>query len=180
MSLLEHLEELRGRVFRVAIAYLVALIACWTVSGWILEWLLEPIRHLLPAGQDIVFLNLTEPFVIYVKAAAVAACFVAAPYVLFQIWGFIAPGLYRKERRLVVPFLVFGTLFFIGGGAFGYYVATPRAAEWLLALGSGFTASITLRSAFAFESRIILAMGTVFEMPILIFFLARVGPTESA
>ena len=74
---------------------------------------------------------------------------------------------------MAIPFLVFGSLFFVAGGAFGYYVATPRAAEWLIGLGKSYVPTITLRSAFAFESRIILAMGAVFELPILIFFLTR-------
>ncbi len=175
MSLLDHLDELRGRVFRIAVVYVLALAACWTVSGTLLDLLLRPIRDHLFEGGEIVFINITEPFVIYIKASAVFACFVAAPYVLWELWRFIAPGLYRRERMLALPFLVFGSLFFIGGGAFGYFVATPRAAQWLISLGQEFTANITLRSAFAFESRIILAMGAVFEMPILIFFLARIG-----
>jgi sec-independent protein translocase protein TatC len=103
------------------------------------------------------------------------AIFVAAPWVLYQMWAFSAPGLYRRERRMIVPFLAFGTVFFVAGGALGYYLATPRAAEWLIGLGGSYRASITLRSAFAFESRIILAMGAVFELPILIFFLTRLG-----
>ena len=85
-----------------------------------------------------------------------------------------------NERRWVFPFLLFSTLFFVGGGAFGYYVATPIAASWLLNLGSEFTAQITLRSAFSFQSTLILGMGAVFEMPILIFFLARIGVVTPA
>lgn len=175
MSILDHLDELRSRLFRAAIAYVVALALCWTVSGPVLSFLLRPIRRHLMQGEDLTFIHITEPFTIYVKASALIAVFVAAPYILYQIWCFIAPGLYRRERRLAVPFLFFGTVFFVGGGAFGYYAAVPQAASWLINLGEEFRASITLRSAFTFESRIILAMGVVFEMPILIFFLARLG-----
>lgn len=175
MSILDHLDELRSRLFRAAIAYVVALGLCWTVSGPVLAFLLRPIRQHLFEGDDITFINITEPFMIHVKASALIAVFVAAPYILYQLWCFIAPGLYKRERRMALPFLFFGTLFFVGGGAFGYYAAVPQAAKWLIELGSGYRASITLRSAFTFESRIILAMGAVFEMPILIFFLARLG-----
>ena len=175
MSLLEHLDELRSRLLRVLIAYVVVLAGCWAVSEPVLQFLLAPIREHLFEGDEIVFIHLTEPFAIYVKASALAAVFVSAPYVLYQVWAFVAPGLYRRERRMVVPFLVFGSLFFLGGGAFGYYVATPQAAAWLIGLGESYQAAITLRSAFAFESRIILAMGAVFELPILIFFLSRLG-----
>ncbi len=175
MSILDHLDELRSRLFRAAIAYVVALALCWTVSGPVLAFLLRPIRRHLFEGDDITFINITEPFMIHVKASALIAVFVAAPYILYQLWCFIAPGLYKRERRMALPFLFFGSLFFLGGGAFGYYAAVPQAAKWLVDLGSGYRASITLRSAFTFESRIILAMGVVFEMPILIFFLARFG-----
>jgi len=153
----------------------VAIAACWTVSGPMLSFFLRPIRKHLFEGDDITFINITEPFMIHVKASALIAVFVAAPYILYQLWCFVAPGLYKRERRLAIPFLFFGSLFFLGGGAFGYYAAVPQAASWLIDLGSEYRASITLRSAFTFESRIILAMGAVFEMPILIFFLARLG-----
>jgi len=175
MSVLEHLDELRSRLFRAIGGYVVAFIGCWYFSDTVLQFLLRPIRKHLFEGEDIVFIHLTEPFMIHMKAAALVAIFVAAPWVLFQVWAFSAPGLYRRERRMIVPFLAFGTLFFVAGGAFGYYAATPRAAEWLIGLGGNYRASITLRSAFAFESRIILAMGAVFELPIMIFFLTRLG-----
>ena len=175
MALLEHLDELRSRLMRVVLSYIVVLGACWAVSKPILEFLLRPIEENLFEGDAIVFIHLTEPFMIYLKASAVAALFIAMPYILDQVWSFVAPGLYRRERRMVVPFLFFGTPFFVGGGAFGYYVATPIAASWLIALGEEFTAAITLRSAFSFESRVIIGMGAVFEMPIIIFFLSRIG-----
>jgi sec-independent protein translocase protein TatC len=175
MSLLDHLGELRSRLIRIAIAFVVLLALCWSVSEYLLQFLLEPIKEHLFEGDDIVFINITEPFMIYMKASALAALFACSPYVLYQLWAFVAPGLYRREQRLVVPFLFFGTLFFVAGGAFGYYVATPVAASWLIGLGERFTASITLRSAFAFESRVIVGMGLVFQMPIVIFFLSRIG-----
>lgn len=175
MTFLEHLEELRSRLFRCAVAFVAAMAICWSASGRILEFLLRPIREKLFAGGDIVFIEITEPFFVYMKASALAAVFLAAPYLLWQIWGFVAPGLYKKERRMGAAFIVFGTLFFLLGGAFGYAVATPVAADWLIRLGGDFKAQLTLRSAFAFESRVILGMGAVFELPILIFFLARIG-----
>jgi sec-independent protein translocase protein TatC len=109
------------------------------------------------------------------KAAGLAGVFLASPYLLYQVWAFVAPGLYPRERRMVVPFLAFGTLFFLAGGAFGYAVATPVAARMLIEMGRGYTANITLGSAFQFESRVVLAMGLVFELPVLVFFLSRLG-----
>ncbi len=175
MSFLEHLDELRRRLFRCAIVFIAALSICWYFSPTLVEFLLQPIKRHLFGGGDIVFLRLTEPFMVYMKASAVVALFVSAPYMLHQLWGFVAPGLYRHERMIGVAFLFFGTLFLVAGGAFGYYVATPIAAKWLIQLGSNFRASLTLESAFEFEAWMLLGMGLVFELPIVLFFLGRIG-----
>ena len=109
------------------------------------------------------------------KASLLAAIFLAFPVILYQFWAFVAPGLYKHEKRWVAPFLFFGTLCFVLGGYFAYEVALPIAAGWLIRLGGDFTASLTLRSAFQFESRLMLGMGIVFEMPVVIVFLSRIG-----
>jgi len=171
MSVLEHLDELRSRLLRALIGFVVAFAACCAVARPALEFLLRPIR----AHTEIVFLTLTEPFSTYMRASALLAVFVAAPWVLYQLWGFIAPGLHPSERRAVVPFLVCGSLCFLGGGAFGYHVALPAAVRALVGMGAGFRGTISLRSAFSFESWLILAMGLIFELPVLIFFLTRLG-----
>ena len=175
MSFLEHLDELRSRLFRIAVVFVVALAGCWLASDRILAFLMEPIRKHLLGGGEIIFIALTEPFMVYMKASAVAALFISAPYVLWQFWGFVAPGLYKTERRAGAVFIVAGTAFFVAGGAFGYYVALPVTARWLLTLGSQFKAQLTLQSAFDFESRMLLGAGLVFEMPIVILVLSRFG-----
>jgi sec-independent protein translocase protein TatC len=175
MGFLEHLDELRSRLFRVAIVFVVLLAGCWLVSDRILAFLMKPIREHLMGGGDIIFISLTEPFMVYMKASAIAALFLAAPYMLYQFWGFVAPGLYKKERRAGAVFIVAGTIFFIAGGAFGYYVALPTTARWLISLGTQFKAQLTLQSAFEFESRMLLGAGLVFEMPIVILVLSRFG-----
>ena len=175
MSFLEHLDELRSRLFRVALVFVVMLAACWLVSDKILAFLLAPIRAHLFSGGEIIFIALTEPFMVYMKASAVAALFLSSPYFLWQFWGFVAPGLYKRERRAGALFIVMGTIFFVAGGAFGYYVALPMTAQWLISLGSQFKAQLTLQSAFEFESRMLLGAGLVFEMPIIILVLSRFG-----
>jgi sec-independent protein translocase protein TatC len=173
MGFLEHLDELRSRLFRVAIVFVVLLAGCWLVSDQILAFLMKPIReHLIGDG---IFISLTEPFMVYMKASAIAALFLAAPYMLFQFWGFVAPGLYKNERRAGAVFIVVGTIFFVAGGAFGYYVALPTTARWLISLGTQFKAQLTLQAAFDFESRMLLGAGLVFEMPIVILVLSRFG-----
>ena len=175
MSFLEHLDELRSRLFRIAIVFVVVLAACWLVSDRILAFLLKPIRDHMFEGGEIIFISLTEPFMVYMKASAIAAIFVSAPFILWQFWGFVAPGLYKTERRAGALFIVLGTIFFAAGGAFGYYIAVPLTARWLLSLGEQFKAQLTLQSAFDFENRMLLGAGLMFEMPILILVLSRFG-----
>ena len=175
MTFLEHLDELRSRLLRCALVFVGTLSVCWYFSGPILKFVLLPVRQFLPEGGDIIFIQLSEPFFVYMQASALAALFIASPFLLYQLWGFVAPGLYRHERRLGVAFLVFGTAFFVAGGAFGYYIAVPMAAKWLLGLGQDFKAALTLRSVFQFQSRMLLGLGVVFELPTLIFFFARLG-----
>jgi sec-independent protein translocase protein TatC len=175
MGLLEHLDELRSRLFKCALAFGIFFAVCWTFSARTVQFLLKPIQENLFDGGEIIFINLTEPFMIYMKSSALMAMFLGVPVFLYQMWQFVAPGLYKKERGMVVPLMFFGTLFFSAGGAFAYYVAVPISARWLIDLGGDFTANLTLRSAFQFESRMLLGMGAVFEMPIIILFLSRIG-----
>ena len=175
MGLFEHLEELRNRIIRSAIAFGVAFGLCWTFSSPIYEFLAQPIYDYLPEGKKLVFLGITDPFLLYVKVAALAGIFLSSPVILFQAWSFVAPGLYRKERRMVGPFVFFGSLLFLAGGAFAYYVAFPFAVEFLLGLGTQFEAQITVTKYLSFLMTIILGLGLMFELPTLIFLLARMG-----
>jgi sec-independent protein translocase protein TatC len=175
MSFLEHLDELRSRLFRIAIVFVVLLAVCWFFCDKILAYLLKPIREQLFHGGQIIFISITEPFMVFMKASAIAALFLSAPFILWQLWGFVAPGLYKSERRAGVMFILVGSAFFLAGGAFGYYVAMPMTAQWLIGLGSQFQAQLTLESAFDFENRMLLGAGLVFEMPIVILVLARFG-----
>lgn len=175
MSFLEHLDELRRRLLRCVIVYVAVLAVCWYFSGPIVEFLVAPIRRHLFGGGDIVFIQITEPFLVFMKASAVVALFVSAPYILWELWRFVAPGLYRHERLLGVAFLTLGSVFFLAGGAFGYYVAVPLAAQWLIQLGSGFKAALTLQSAFSFEAWVLVGLGLVFELPVIVLLLARLG-----
>ncbi len=175
MSVLDHLDELRSRLIRIAVVFAAAVALCWMVSDRLAVWALKPVRQYLFSGGEIVFTQPTEPFVIYMKISAMAAVFLITPYLLWHVWRFVAPGLYPRERWMIAPFMILGTLFFVSGGAFGYYVATPVAARWLLALGQDFKPMITLESGFQFASRIILGMGVVFVLLVVFLFLARAG-----
>ena len=175
MSLMEHLEELRLRIVRSLIAVSVAFVFCWVFVEKIADFLAQPIYAALPEGTRLTFLGVTDPFIIYVKVAALAALFLASPFVLYQTWRFIAPGLYQKERRHALPFILAGSFFFLGGGAFAYYVAFPFAVDFLIGMGEAFQPMITVEKYFRFLLYVILGLGLMFELPIFIFLLAQMG-----
>jgi sec-independent protein translocase protein TatC len=147
---------------RSIIAFAAAFVICWTFSDRIYDFLAQPIYRYFPEGTKLVFLGVTDPFMIYMKVAALAAIFLASPIVLFQLWGFVAPGLYRNEKRLAAPFIIFGSLLFF-------------AVKFLLEMGSQFQATITVTSYLSFLMTVILGLGLMFELPTLIFFLAKLG-----
>src|SRR6185436_5624777 len=153
----------------------VAFLPCWYWVDEIFAFLQRPILKLLPPGHKLAYTGITDPFILYFKVAALAAVFLASPYILYQFWRFVAPGLYRHERRYLLPFLFFGSFFFLAGGAFAYYVAFPLAAEFLLQMGKAFEPVITIERYFGFQMTIILGLGLMFELPIVIFILAAVG-----
>ena len=175
MTLLDHLDELRKRLFASVAAVFVAFMACWYFSPAIFHWLQKPILDVLAEGDKLAFTDLAGPFMLYIKVAMLSAIFVASPYLLFQLWLFLKPGLYRRERRLAVPFIFFTTLFFVAGGLFGYYVAFPMVVNFLLGVGQDFKQVVTIQADFGMMSKILLGLGLVFEMPMLMFFLARLG-----
>lgn len=175
MSFLEHLEELRKRLIVSIIAVGVAFLVCWNFADRIFGWLQIPLTKYLPKGERLVYTRLTEPFMLYMKVAAFAGIFIASPVILWQLWLFISPGLYKRERRYAAPFIIIASLFFIAGGYFGYRVILPGACAFFVETGRQFTQMIKADEFFSFASTMILASGLIFETPILIFFLARLG-----
>ncbi|HEU4400864.1 MAG TPA: twin-arginine translocase subunit TatC [Candidatus Polarisedimenticolia bacterium] len=174
MTFLEHLDELRKRILRALLAVGIGFCVSLFYASRILDFLLEPVRPYLKGTQP-VYLEITEPFLLYMKVAFLASLFLSSPFVLYQLWAFIAPGLYARERRNVVPFILFATVFFVLGGAFGYYQGFPRACDFLMGVAKGFQPALRISSLFSFESKIILGMGLVFELPTIIYFLSRLG-----
>lgn len=175
MTLMEHLDELRHRIVRSLIAIFIGFVACWYFAEDIAEFLAQPIYRVLPEGTRLTFLGVTDPFILYVKVAVLAAVFLTSPFILFQVWRFVAPGLYQKEKRNALPFIIAGSLFFLGGGAFAYYVAFPFAVEFLVGMGAAFQPMITVERYFRFQLYVILGLGLMFELPIFIFLLAQMG-----
>jgi len=175
MSFIDHLEELRRRLWVCLVAIVVAFVVCYAFSGPILRFLLKPLQENIFKGGDIVYMTLTEPFMIYMKAAFFGSIILASPVLFFEIWRFVSPGLHRNEKRWAIPFLVGGPLLFVSGAGFAYMFLLPMTSRFLVSMGQGFRAAITLRSAFTFEFYFLLGMGVVFQMPIVILILARIG-----
>jgi len=179
MTFLEHLEDLRTRLFRAFISIFVAIIPAYIFSKDIYTFLSRPVTQFLPEGQEMAYLTLTEPFMTYIKVSFLTALFAVSPYVFYQLWKFVAPGLYQKEKKYVVPFVSFTSLFFIGGGAFSYYVIYPFTCRFFLDMGKDFKAVITIGQYFSLTIKMLLGVGLVFELPILILFLAKMGLVTS-
>jgi len=175
MTLLDHLDELRRRILYSVIAILVGFLGSWYFAPQIFHWLEKPFLAAVPEGEQLAFTELPGPFMLYIKVALLTAIFVSAPVLLAQLWLFLRPGLYRRERRLFIPFVLFTSIFFVAGGYFGYLVAFPMVVKFLLGVGEGFKQVVTIGAYFSMMSKILLGMGLVFEMPMLIFFLARIG-----
>jgi sec-independent protein translocase protein TatC len=175
MTFLEHLEELRKRLIISIIALVVAFLACWNFADRIFAFIQEPLIKYLPPGDKLAYTRLIAPFFLYMKVAFFAGLFLASPVILLQLWLFISPGLYKRERGYAAPFIIFASLFFIAGGYFGFRVLLPGTCAFFIETGKQFKQMITVDDYFSFASTIILATGLVFETPILIFFLARLG-----
>jgi sec-independent protein translocase protein TatC len=178
MSFLEHLEELRRRIIYALIAVAVAFFACWGYAERIYEIMQRPIMEALHRNgmaEKLVYLNPTEPFNLYLKVAFLAGLFVASPFVLYQVWMFISPGLYRHERRYVLPFMFSTVFLFLAGGVFGYKVVYPGALDFLISYGKQFQPMITIGEYTDLFLTIIIGMGVIFELPILVFFLSLMG-----
>src|SRR5579859_4892401 len=138
MSFLEHLEELRKRIVYSLVALVIAFLACWNFADRIFGWLTVPLRNFLPSGDKLVYTRLTEPFMLYMKVAAYTGIFVASPFLLLQVWLFISPGLYARERRYAAPFILIGSALFIIGGYFGYRVILPATCGFFVETGKQF------------------------------------------
>jgi sec-independent protein translocase protein TatC len=178
MGFLDHLEELRKRIVYSVLAVVVGTGVCWGYRERIYGVMQKPIMDALKShglAEKLVYLNPTEPFNLYIKVAMLAGLFLTSPFVLYQVWMFISPGLYRNEKKYVFPFMISTISLFTLGGYFGYRIAYPRALEFFIGFNGQFTPMITVGEYTSLFLSIVLGMGLIFEMPILVFFLAFLG-----
>ena len=174
MSFFDHLGELRRRILNSLIAVGVAFAACWYFA----DEIFRVFRTLIDeSGAKLNQTEFTDAFTVQLKMALMAAIFLASPFILAQVWLFISPGLYRRERRYAGPFVVSATILFVLGGLFAYYIALPTGLKFLIDMGKGLEIEtlISVSSAFNLVFALIVGMGVVFEIPALIFLLSRIG-----
>ncbi|NLC71491.1 MAG: twin-arginine translocase subunit TatC [Desulfuromonadaceae bacterium] len=173
-----HLEELRRRLIIAAIAWGTGFLVCYIFSEELFRFVAAPVRAALPRGSSLVFISATEPFFTYLKIAVFAGLLAALPVILWQAWLFAAPGLYAREKRLAVPFVLSGCLCFGLGAYFGFSYIFPVIFTFLVGFGTGtgeISAMLSMGAYLSLSIRLLLSFGLVFELPVVIFFLARTG-----
>jgi len=180
MPFLSHLRELRDRVRNAAICFMAAFVVCWYFASYIFQWLRAPMFDswdIKKLGKpEVVYTKLTEPFWVDMSIGMWAGIFVASPFIFYQLWRFIAPGLYKRERRYTVWFAIFSAVFFIAGALFCYYFVLGNLYSFLLGYGSTELKPMIEQQEYLDITRdMMLAFGAVFELPLLIYFLALVG-----
>jgi sec-independent protein translocase protein TatC len=173
MSFMEHLGELRTRITRSLIALLVGLGIAFPLSPRVIEFLARPVKA---TGNKLIFIAPTEAFWTQMKVALICGLFLASPAILWQVWRFVAPGLHSHEKKYAVPFVVIGSLLFIGGGAFALLVIVPFALPVLLGFGGpDLVPMLTIGAYFDFVLKFTLAFGAIFEVPVALTLAARLG-----
>ena len=173
---LSHLEELRKRLLACAIAVGIGFVAAYFFKERLFELLVMPLKRVLPKGEKLIFTNLPEMFFIYLKVSFVAGILVAMPFIFYEIWMFVAPGLYQKEKKFLIPFVISSSILFIAGALFGYFVVFPFGFKFFMSFANEFIKPLpSVKQYFSFSTRLLLAFGLVFELPVATFFLTKMG-----
>lgn len=177
MSFLEHLDELRKRLIACLIALAIGCVLSFIVlDTYIVPFIMVPMERMLPQGGTLITTEPTEYFMLWLKMGFFGGLLMAMPVMLYQMWLFVAPGLYSHEKRFAIPFVVFASIFFFGGAAFSHYVAFPVTWGFFIMFNPSFVQFLPkIGSAFSLYVKMALACGAVFQMPILVFALARMG-----
>jgi sec-independent protein translocase protein TatC len=176
MTFTGHLDELRQRLIRCIIASVIGFLGCYAFAERLFNLLMAPLIEVLPPKSTLIFTSLPEAFFTYLKVAFVAGLFAVSPYIFYQIWKFVAPGLYDSERRYFIPMAFFSAMFFVCGALFGYFVVFPFGFKFFMGFATDFIRPMpTIREYLGFSLKLLIAFGVIFELPLFIFFLARLG-----
>jgi len=181
LPLTAHLEELRKRLIYSFLAIGVAFALCYAFIKPIVEILMRPLVQVLPQGSTLVFTAVPEAFFTYLKAAFLAGIFFSSPFILYQIWAFVSPGLYQREKKYIFPYLIVSSVFFVGGALFCYYIVFPVVFRFFLSFASETIRPLpAIKDYLAFTIKLLLAFGLLFQWPALVLFLARMGVVSSS
>ena len=171
-----HLEELRKRLITSFIAVGVGFCACYAFKEYLFEILMQPLLLAMPPEDKLVYTGLPEAFFTYLKVAFLAGIFLAMPVLMYQFWQFVSPGLYEKEKRWVIPIAILSSIFFVGGALFGYFIVFPFGFKFFLGFASDAIRPLpSMKEYFAFSTKLLIAFGVVFELPLFVTFLAKLG-----
>ena len=173
---MSHLEELRKRLVICAISVGIGFVIAYFFAEQLFQILVLPLKQNMKEGQQLIFTNLPEMFFAYLKTALVTGILASAPIIFYQLYKFVAPGLYRHERSLVVPFVISSTLLFVGGSLFGYFIVFPFGFRFFLGFANeSIQALPSVKEYFSFAVKLLFAFGLVFELPVVAFFLGKMG-----
>jgi sec-independent protein translocase protein TatC len=171
-----HLEELRKRLITVFIAVGVGFAAAFGFKERLFKILVQPLVKVMKEGETLIYTGLPEAFFTYLKVAFLTGLLVASPIILYQFWMFVAPGLYRNERRLMAPIVLLSSFFFIGGALFGYFIVFPWGFKFFLGFATDTIRPLpSMKEYFGFSAKLLLAFGLVFELPLVLTFMAKLG-----
>ena len=180
MPFLAHLDEMRRRIIRSVVAAFLGMLACYAFAEKFFDWLMLPLYRALPEASKLIYTAPHEAFFTYIKVAFVAGIILTSPYIFYQMWLFVVPGLYSHERKYIMPIAFCSALFFVCGAFFGYGVVFPYGYKFFMSFSDVYIQPmITMREGLSFAIRLLLAFGVVFELPLVIFFLARLGIVTS-
>ncbi len=173
---LSHLEELRKRLIICAIAVGSGFVISYLFAERLFKILISPLMRVMPTGDRLIFTNLPEMFLTYLKTALICGILLTAPIIFYQLWMFIAPGLYQHEKKYVIPFVVFSTILFVGGALFGYFIVFPFGFRFFLGFANEYIQALpSVKQYFSFSIKLLFAFGVVFELPVVAFFLSKMG-----
>jgi sec-independent protein translocase protein TatC len=176
MSFLEHLDELRKRLIYIVYSLIAGCVIAYIFIARIFDFIMRPMQQILPPGGYLQYTSGSEPFMLYIKIGFLAGIFISSPLILWQIWKFIAPGLYTHEKKFAIPFVFMSTFFFVTGGLFSHFVAFPWTWQFFNSFSTDYMKFVPkIDEAFGLYTKMILGFGAIFEMPTLVFFLARMG-----
>jgi len=176
MTIVDHLDELRSRLIKCLYVIGIGFLGCYFFKEKIFKFLLKPAAQVLPDNGSFAILSPAEGFFTYLKVALFAGALLASPVILYQIWRFISPGLHKQEKKYVIPFVFFSTLFFFAGASFCYYVVFPYGYKFFMSFATGdIRATVSIREYLKFSIKLLFAFGIVFELPLFSFFLSKAG-----